>query len=311
MSTMKAPNYPILETIAFEVILPSRPTEEQSLSCRKFAAIRTSIQEVGLIEPLLVYPIEGSTPQQYLLLDGHLRLAVLKSLKQRETLCLITHNPENFTIDSTVSALVPIQEHYMILHAVDRGVPEERIAQIFHVDIKRIRDKRSLLDGICQETINLLQDKDISEQSLRLLRKVKPTRQVHIATMMNALGNYTVNFLRAMINTTPAQQRVVTKAEKLKETIDPGDLAALERELDTLHRQIERHGTSYGESFTRLTQIRGYLNRLLDSPRVVRYLSIHFPDQLRGFHKVLEFTALEEPDAALDAASFPEAVPAS
>lgn len=305
---MKAPTYPTLEMIPLEAIRPSRPDAELSLACRKYAPIRTSLREIGLIEPLLVSPIVGSSPPQYLLIDGHLRLAALKTLKQRETLCLLTNNPENFTGDFTVCPLSPIQEHHMILHAVTRGVAEERIASMLHVDVQKIREKRSLLDGICAEVVRALAEKDISEPALRMLRKVTSTRQIYIAGMMNSLGNYTINFVRMLITTTPSEQRVLSKAEKLKATIDPGDLAALEREVETLHRQITQHGSTYGDSFTKLTQIRGYLNRLLDNPRVLRYLFAHFPDQLRGFHKVLEFTALDEPAAALDAGV---AVPAS
>ena len=165
------------------------------------------------------------------------------------------------------------------------------------------------VEGIGAEAIELLKDKDISETALQMLRKVNATRQVHIARMMNSLCNYTKNFIRAMILTTPPEQRVLSKAEKQKATLDPGDLAALERELDTLHRRIAQHGTSYGDSFTRLTQIRGYLNRLLDNPRVLRYLLAQFPEQLRGFQKVIDFTSLEEPAAELGAGV--SAVPAS
>ena len=305
---MKAPTFPTLEMIPLEAIVPSRPDEAQSLGCRKYAPIRTSMREIGMIEPLLVYPIPDRTPQQYLLVDGHLRLNILKTMQQREALCLLSQHPENFSGDFTVCAVAPIQAHYMILNAITRGVSEERIAHILHVDVQRIRKNRSLLDGLSAEVIHALADKDISEPALRMLRKVTPARQSYIAEKMNALGNYTINFLRALITATPIEQRVLSKAEKQKATIDPGDLAGLERELETLHRQITQHGSSYGDSFTRLTQIRGYLNRLLDNPRVVRYLLAHFPDQLRGFHKVIEFTALDEPAAALDAGV---AVPAS
>lgn len=300
---MKAPTFPTLEMIPIEAILPSRPKEEQSLACRKYPPIRTSMREIGLIEPLLVWPIPDRKPQQYMLIDGHLRLAALKTMNQLEALCLLTQNPENFTGDFTVCPISPIQEHHMILHAVTRGVSEARIAHMLHVDVQKIREKRSLLDGICAEAVHALAEKDISEPALRLLRKVNAARQTYIAGKMNALGNYTINFVRALIAATPAEQRVLSKAEKLKATIDPGDLAGLERELETLHRQIAQHGSTYGDSFTKLTQIRGYLNRLLDNPRVLRYLLAHFPDHLRGFQKIIEFTALDDSAVAFDAES--------
>jgi ParB-like chromosome segregation protein Spo0J len=100
---------PELKMIALTAILPSRLDEELSLSSRKTATIRASIQEFGIIEPLLVFPIARTNPQQYLLVDGHLRLSILNAMKVTEILCLITHDDETYSVDACVSALAPIQ----------------------------------------------------------------------------------------------------------------------------------------------------------------------------------------------------------
>jgi ParB-like chromosome segregation protein Spo0J len=44
---------------------------------KRYRIIRASIKEVGLIEPLIVYPQKGGTGK-YFLLDGRLRYSVLK-----------------------------------------------------------------------------------------------------------------------------------------------------------------------------------------------------------------------------------------
>jgi hypothetical protein len=39
----------------------------------------------------------------------------------------------------------------MIVKAIERGVTEEKLAKALNVDIKRIKTKRTLLDGVCPE----------------------------------------------------------------------------------------------------------------------------------------------------------------
>lgn len=53
----------------------------------KFGRIAQSVAEVGVIEPLVVVRSPGEGP--LMLLDGHVRLAILKDLGARETRCLI------------------------------------------------------------------------------------------------------------------------------------------------------------------------------------------------------------------------------
>src|SRR2546426_6762403 len=53
-------------------ILPVRQVKDPQKNIRRYRTIRTSIQEVGLIEPLMVYPQKDGAGT-YLLLDGHLR----------------------------------------------------------------------------------------------------------------------------------------------------------------------------------------------------------------------------------------------
>jgi len=46
------------------------------LSVPKYQQILASVREVGIIEPLIVFPQDRKS-EMYILLDGHLRLAVL------------------------------------------------------------------------------------------------------------------------------------------------------------------------------------------------------------------------------------------
>ena len=64
----------------------------------KFAQIAASIREVGIIEPPVVARDRGDAGK-YLLLDGHLRVEVLKDLGETEVACLVSTDDEAFTLN--------------------------------------------------------------------------------------------------------------------------------------------------------------------------------------------------------------------
>jgi len=72
-------------------------------------------------------------------------------MDETDVTCLVSTDDEAFTYNKRVNRIAIIQEHRMILKAVERGVPEERIAKALNVDVRSIVLKRRLLDGICAE----------------------------------------------------------------------------------------------------------------------------------------------------------------
>lgn len=64
-------------------------------------------------------------------------------------------------------------------------------------------------------------------------------------------------------------------------------------EMETLQRDLQAHKDTYGQNFLNLVIVRGYLSRLLDNGRVVRFLSNHHSDLLNAFQQVVESTSLE------------------
>ena len=79
-----------------------------------------------------------------------------------DVICLVSTDDEAFTYNKRVNRLAMIQEHRMILKAVERGVPEERIAKALNVDVQSIVRKRRLLEGICPEVADILKDKHLA-----------------------------------------------------------------------------------------------------------------------------------------------------
>ncbi len=116
----------------------------------KYKRSAASIREIGVIEPIVVAR-DRSDPRKYLLLDGHLRLDVLKDRGATGIDCLISTDDEAFTYNKRISRLAIIQEHKMILKAIERGVPQARLARALNINVSSLQEKTRLLDGICPE----------------------------------------------------------------------------------------------------------------------------------------------------------------
>ncbi len=273
-------------------ILPARAVGSNVKTSPKYAAIAASIEEVGIIEPPVVYPLKGSTGQ-YLLLDGHLRIEALKDAGEQRVTCLISTDDEAYTYNHKVNRLMPIQEHFMIMKALERGVSEDRIARALCVNVSRIREKRNLLRGICDDTVTLLKGAPIGVAAIQHLRKVKPIRQVEIAEMMSIVANYSSSYIQALVAATPKEQMVAVEPGKAMATLSPEEIARMQREMEALQRDLQAREDTYGTNFLNLVIVRGYLAKLLDNARVVRFLSSNHPDMLNAFQQIVDSTSLE------------------
>jgi hypothetical protein len=96
-----------------------------------------------------------------------------------------------------------IQEHFMILRALERGVSEGRIASALKVDVGRIRHKGNLLQGICPEAVELLKEVAAGALTIQKLKRVKPARQVEIVEMMLLVNNFSSLYCEALLAATP------------------------------------------------------------------------------------------------------------
>src|ERR1700688_2736382 len=113
--------------VSLNDLLPSREIGSRLRVRPIYKRIAASISEIGLVEPLVVFPVKDA-PGKYLIRDGHLRWDILKSLGITEARCLVATDDEAFTYNKQVNPLATIQGHLMILRAIKYGVSEERIA---------------------------------------------------------------------------------------------------------------------------------------------------------------------------------------
>src|SRR6516165_8726587 len=116
-------------------IIPQRPVPLEYRRTAKYKQIAKSIESVGIIEALVVYP---KSADEYLLLDGHSRFEVLKAIGASEARCTFSTDDEAYTYNRNVNHASHVAQHFMILKALGNGVPEERLAEALSVDVKNI-----------------------------------------------------------------------------------------------------------------------------------------------------------------------------
>jgi len=221
------------------------------------------------------------------LLDGHLRVEISKEQGIKAVVCLVATDDEAFTYNKRVNRLAIIQEHKMIMTAIQKGVPEERLARALNVNISSIRSRRRLLDGICPEAADLLRDKHVPINTFHELRKLKPMRQIEAADLMVAMNRYTITYAKSLVAATPESQLVEKKHKKLK-GLTPEQIARMEHESANLEREFKVIEQDYGADHLDLVLAVGYIGRLLGNAKLVRYLARHQPEILSEFQKISE-----------------------
>jgi hypothetical protein len=282
---------PQVVEVPLDHILPTRVVEASVVKTSKFKCIEASVRELGLIEPLAVYP-QPKAPGRYLLLDGHLRWSILKTLGAATAKCLIATDDEGYTYNHKVNRLSAIQEHFMIIRATKNGVSDERIARTLNVDLPSIRQKRELLDGICDEAVEILRDSRATAVAVRQLRKVKPMRQIEISELMCAADNFSEGYVKCLVAVTAEGLLVDGERRKDIRGLSQEDLARMEFELDSQSREFRLIEESHGKNVLNLVLVVGYLKKLIENARVSRYLAHHFPEIQVEFQKLCEARTL-------------------
>lgn len=271
-------------------LLPVRHLSDPDRRVVRYRSILSSIKEVGVIEPLMVYPQKG-TDRQYLIMDGHLRFYALKELGIEEVECLISTEDESFTYNARISRLSPIQENAMITRAVKNGVAVDRIAAALDMDVKEIKARLHMLRGIHQEAVELLKAKQVSTTVFRILKRVSAVRQIEIAELMVSANNFTKSYAEGLFMGTSKDQLVNPEKPKTK-AISPEEIAKMEAEMESLERDFKSIEEGYAENMLNLTVIRGYVKRLLENAKVVRFISSKHQDLFPEFERIVATESL-------------------
>lgn len=278
-------------TLPLSAIHPIRQVKPVDHAFGKYRAVVSSIKEVGLIEPLIVFPQRGAKGA-YLLLDGHMRLKALQELGLAEAFCLVASDDDAFTYNDKVNRLSLIQEHAMIVRAIEHGVTPDQISKALSVDVGKVKASLNLLNGIDPEAVEILKDKPITATALRIFRKAKPMRQVDMAQLMVSGSNYTRAYAEALIIGTPAEQLIGDSKPKVPRGISDDEVTRMEKEMETLERDYRLHQDGFGENSLHLNAVQRYVKRLLENAKVKRFMSNRYPELLEEIEELATLESL-------------------
>ena len=260
---------PVRLVLALENITTHRKLATNTRNSRKYAQIANSIVRVGIIEAPVVCRLEDG---KFRLLDGLIRLHILGELGITETEFLIATDDEAYTYNRQVSHLTTIQEHRMILRAIEKGASSEQIADALAIDVTTVRQKQKLLEGICPEVVDLLKDRHVAINVFFALKRMKPLRQIEVVELMVATNRLTVPYARALLAATLEEDLSDVQANKGLRGITRTKVAMMEWESANLDRQFKLAEQSYGRANLELLLAKAYVRRVLESAPILQYL---------------------------------------
>ena len=180
----------------------------------------------------------------------------------------------------------------MIMKNIERGVCEARIAKALAVDVSYLRAKLRLFNGICPEVIDMLKDKDIHMNALTILKRMVPLRQIEAVELMVAMNKFTASYAQSLLAATPQAQLVDASRPKRVKGFTEKQMLLMQRESANLDRQFKLIEQTYGKDHLDLVLFNGYLTRLLDNARVLKFLAEHYAEILVEFQKLTGRTAV-------------------
>jgi hypothetical protein len=161
------------------------------------------------------------------------------------------------------------------------------LAAALHKNIKDIKGRINMLNGIGQETVDMLKDKQIGQSTLQILRRVKPLRQIEIAELMVSANNYSRGYAEALLLGTPKDMLVHPGSPRLRARVSREELARMEMEMETLERDYKVAEDKYSENMLNLTVLLGYVRNLLGNAKIVRFLGTRHAEMLSEFERMV------------------------
>lgn len=272
-------------------LLPSRTIPVNVRSSNKYKQILTSIAEIGLIEPIMIFITENG---EHKILDGHLRIEALKDLEITHAHCLISPVEDTYSYNKRVNHLTILQEQRMLQKAVESGVSVEKLCAVLGLSQGIINTRLRISEGISKEALALLADKNVSQNVFDVLRKIKLHKQMDFVSTMVTLNNFTKKFALSMLHALPAEH-LVRKPDNPPEDKDMiKTLARLEKEMAALQVETQDIQNEFAENNLNLMVVRSYITKLLSKNEIIHWLYDNKSEYLDVLKKVLGVKHLNE-----------------
>jgi hypothetical protein len=165
--------------------------------------------------------------------------------------------------------VAPVQEHLMVMRALERGIPEAKLARALNVNIQHIKRRATLLNGICPRGRPSAQGQTCQSMTFDALRKMKPERQIEACNLMASTSNFSSSYAKALVAASKRED-IKTPPRSLRVFgVTAADFRLLEREMMRVRRGFKPIEVFYGQDMVVLVIATSYVARLIGNARIV------------------------------------------
>ncbi len=261
------------------------PRSERKVAKKYRQRIEASLRAVGLIEPLIVFPLDDG----YEILDGALRYRILLDHGVETVPCLIHNVRDGFTGNRMVNQLSASQEMRMLRKSLEE-LDEKTIANALGMQGIGHRLNNGLLAKLHPAVVKAFNTNKINLQTAKELTNVKEDRQHEILKLMESCNDYSTTFARGLVLKTSANKRAKANGTKSPWAQADEKKSQLLKKLKEAEQQQDFYTGLYRQYTTNLLKLVIYVRTLLNNPDVKTYLQTNHADLARVFEEILEST---------------------
>ena len=259
------------------------PGSERKVPKKYYQRIEASLRAVGLLEPLMVYPLGDN----YEIKDGELRYQILLEMGVETVPCLILEHRDGYTCHRMVNQLSASQEMRMLRKSLEE-LDEKTIADAFGMAGIKHRLHAGLLKKLHEKVVKAFESGKVTLQTAKELAHVKPERQAEILVLMESCNDYSVTFAKGLVLKTPAAKRVKMNGTKTPWSKADEKKSDLLKRLQEAEQQQDFYSGLYRQYAANLMKLVIYVRTLLLNPRVKEYLQAKHPDLAAIFQEIID-----------------------
>jgi len=270
------------QDIPIEKLVPLNERRINLKTNRGYHKIVSSIESIGLIQPLCVYRENG----HYVILDGFLRFKALEQLGVTTVPCIMYQTKEAYTFNRMVNHLSPYQQSRMLRKSLET-LDHAEIEEVLGIKSLKFRLGTDLYDHLHPEVIKQLDYNKVTRKCAAELTYVNKDRQLEILREMKECNDYSISFARALVIKTSPKQRNKKKKTRRTWSEDANKKQELVDRLRGVQERYDFFSTLYRQYTTDLLRLGIYVRRLVTNDGIRAYLAGAFPDVLKCFEGIV------------------------
>jgi ParB family chromosome partitioning protein len=268
--------------IPIELLVPLKEREINFKKHRGYKRIKSTIQMVGLLDPLCVYPENG----YYIIVDGYLRYMILQELGVRMIPCQIQQNKEAYTYNKMVNNLSTVQQSRMLRQSLGT-LDKNTIEKTFGIKSLNYRLATTMLKQLHPDVIKAVDKEIITRRSAAELTNVNQERQQQILKEMNRTKDFSISFARALVIKTPPEMRSRNRKKKKPWIHESEKTKQLVEKLEETEKRYNFYTILYRQYTTDLLVLCTYTRTLITNEIIRSHLESNFPEILERFQMIV------------------------